>query len=70
MNQTELLFSAIGQVGDDLIARAESSGVASHAHRSARAWTRVLALAACFVLVIGIGVFCRSRRLQVFQNRE
>lgn len=51
MNRTELLFSAIGQVGDDLIARADAPV------RRTRPWVRAAALAACLALVLGLGIY-------------
>lgn len=45
----EELFRAVGQVGDDLIARAEKTPA-----RQASRWKPFVALAACCVLIVGI----------------
>ena len=45
----EELFRAVGQVGDDLIARAEKTPA-----RQASRWRPLAALAACCVLIVGI----------------
>ena len=45
----EKLFRAVGQVGDDLIARAEKTPA-----RQASRWRPLAALAACCVLIVGI----------------
>ena len=45
------LVSAIGQVGDDLIARADAPV------RRTRPWVRAAALAACLALVLGLGIY-------------
>ena len=45
----EKLFRAVGQVGDDLIARAEKTPA-----RQASRWKPFVALAACCVLIVGI----------------
>lgn len=45
----EELFRAVGQIGDDLIARAEKTPV-----RQASRWRPLAALAACCVLLVGI----------------
>ena len=45
----EELFRAVGQVGDDLIARAEKTPA-----RQASRWRPLAALAACCVLLVGI----------------
>ena len=45
----EKLFRAVGQVGDDLIARAEKTPA-----RQASRWRSLAALAACCVLLVGI----------------
>lgn len=45
----EELFRAVGQVGDDLIARAEKTPA-----RQASRWKPLAALAACCVLIVGI----------------
>ncbi len=45
----ENLFHAVGQVGDDLIARAEKTPA-----RQASRWKPLAALAACCVLIVGI----------------
>lgn len=50
---TEKLFRAIGQVGDDLIARADAPV------RKTNPWVRWAALAACCVLVIGVASLAR-----------
>ena len=47
----EELFRAVGQVGDDLIARAEKTPA-----RQASRWRPLAALAACCVLLVGIAV--------------
>lgn len=50
MNQCEALFRAIGDVGDDLIARAEQPA----RQKSRVVWLRWSALAACCMLVVGL----------------
>ena len=46
--QSEKLFRAIGDVGDDLIARADAP-----VRKAPRVWVKWAALAACCALVIG-----------------
>lgn len=55
MNQKEVLFRAIGDVGDDLIARADQPVK----KKQNVLWLRWSALAACCVLVVGIAAFAR-----------
>lgn len=55
MNRSETLFRAIGEVGDDLIARAEQPV----RRRGAVVWLRWSALAACCVLVVGLAAAAR-----------
>ena len=50
--QAEMLFRAIGAVGDDLIARADEP-----VKKTPRVWAKWAALAACCVLVIGAAAF-------------
>lgn len=53
--QSEKLFRAIGDVGDDLIARADAP-----VKKAPRVWVKWAALAACCALVIGAGGICRA----------
>lgn len=55
MNQKEVLFRAIGDIGDDLIARADQPVK----KKQNALWLRWSALAACCVLVVGIAAFAR-----------
>ena len=48
--QTEKIFRAIGDVGDDLIAQADAPVI-----KAPRVWVKWAALAACCALVIGAG---------------
>ena len=50
--QSEKLFRAIGDVGDDLIARADAP-----VKKAPRVWVKWAALAACCALVIGAAAF-------------
>ena len=50
--QSEKLFRAIGDVGDDLIARADAP-----VRKAPRVWVKWAALAACCALVIGAAAF-------------
>ena len=50
--QSETLFRAIGDVGDDLIARADAP-----VKKAPRVWVKWAALAACCALVIGAAAF-------------
>ena len=50
--QSEKLFRAIGDVGDDLIARADAA-----VKKAPRVWVKWAALAACCALVIGAAAF-------------
>ena len=50
--QRAKLFSAIGDVGDDLIARADAP-----VKKAPRVWVKWAALAACCALVIGAAAF-------------
>lgn len=50
--QSEKLFRAIGDIGDDLIARADAPG-----KKAPRVWVKWAALAACCALVIGAAAF-------------
>lgn len=50
--QSEKLFRAIGEVGDDLIARADAP-----VKKAPRVWAKWAALAACCALVIGAAAF-------------
>lgn len=53
MKQSEILFRAIGEVGDDLIARADQTSE----KKPRPVYLRWGALAACCVLVLGIAAF-------------
>lgn len=55
MKQSEVLFRAIGEVGDDLIARAEQP----LKKKPRLVYLRFAALAACCALVLGIAAFAR-----------
>ena len=55
MKQSEVLFRAIGEVGDDLIARADQP----LKKKPRLVYLRWSALAACCVLVLGIAAFAR-----------
>ena len=50
--QSEKLFRAIGDVGDDLIAQADAP-----VKKAPRVWVKWAALAACCALVIGAAAF-------------
>ena len=50
----EILFRAVGEVGDDLIARADRP-----VQKNKTVWLRWAAMAACCILVIGIAAFAR-----------
>lgn len=54
MKKNEALFRAVGEVGDDLIARAEQP-----VQKKNVVWLRWTALAACCVLIVGIAAFAR-----------
>ena len=50
----EILFRAVGEIGDDLIARADRP-----VQKNKTVWLRWAAMAACCILVIGIAAFAR-----------